>query len=53
MQSHRLDPRPVEELLADAARYERWAARTHWNEEISKTFRRLAEDARARAARRT
>jgi hypothetical protein len=53
MSSNRLEPRPVEELLADAERYERWAARTHWNEEISSNFQHLAEEARARAARKS
>jgi hypothetical protein len=51
MKPLRIDPRSVEELLADAERYERWAMRTRWNEAISENFHRLAEDARARASR--
>lgn len=51
MKPLRIDPRSAEELLADAARYERWAARTRWNEEISENFKRLAEEARAKADR--
>ena len=51
MNSARFDPRSVEELLADAERYERWAARTQWNPEISANFRGLAEEARARAGK--
>lgn len=46
-----IDPRSFDELLADAERYERWAARMKWNEEVSANFRRLAEEARARAGR--
>ncbi len=49
MQPHRFDTRSTKELIADAERYERWAARTQWNPEISANFRRLADDARARA----
>lgn len=49
MEPHSFDPRSVDELLADAERYECWAARVQWNGEISANFRRLAEEARARA----
>lgn len=47
----RIDPRSIEELIEDAERYERWAARVQWNQEISANFRRLAEEARAKAGR--
>ena len=46
--SHHLDPRSSEELIEAAERYERWAARTDWNPEVSATFRRLAMEARAK-----
>jgi hypothetical protein len=49
MPSNRLDPRPAADWLADAQRYEQWAARTDWNKEVSARFRRLAAEARARA----
>ncbi len=52
MSKNRLDQRTAEELLADAERYERWAARTGWSSEVSASFRQLAADARARAASR-
>jgi len=51
MPPNALDPRTAAELLADAERYQRWAERTQWNAEISGNFRRLAEEARQRAAR--
>lgn len=50
MEPPRFDNRSDDELLADAERYERWAARTRWNEEVSANFRRLAEEARAKAS---
>jgi hypothetical protein len=53
MDPNRLNLRSEADLIADAERYERWAARTRWNEEISANFRRLAEEARARAVVRT
>jgi hypothetical protein len=45
-----LASRTAAEWLADAERYERWAERTRWNQEISANFRQLAEQARAKAA---
>jgi hypothetical protein len=51
MKPIRIDPRSLEELLADAERYERWAARVKWNAEVSANFRRLAEETRAQASR--
>lgn len=50
MPANRLPPRTAAEWLADAERYEAWAARIIWNEELSGKFRRLAADARANAA---
>jgi len=50
MSSNPLDTPPADELIADAERYERWAERTRWNERISTDFRRLADEARLRAA---
>ena len=50
MPSNCLSPRTAAEWLADAERYEAWAARTAWNEELSGKFRRLGADARAKAA---
>ena len=50
MPSNCLSPRTAAEWLADAERYEAWAARTAWNEELSGKVRRLAADARAKAA---
>jgi hypothetical protein len=52
MASNRIEPRIAEDWLADAARYEAWALRTRWNEELSGKFLRLAAEARAQAAAR-
>jgi hypothetical protein len=49
MASHPLNSRSSAELLADAERYDRWAERTRWNEQISDNFHRLALEARLRA----
>ena len=51
MDAQRFDPRTLQELLADAERYERWAGRTTFNPKISEKFARLAADARARVER--
>lgn len=50
MMSNCFQPRTAEDWLADAERYEAWAARIVWNDELSGKFRRLGADARAKAA---
>jgi hypothetical protein len=50
MPSNCLQPRTAAEWLADAERYEAWAMRTAWNEELSSKFRRLGAEARTKAA---
>jgi hypothetical protein len=52
MTSNAYDPRTAASWLADAERYEAWAARTEANALVSGNFQRLAVEARARAAAR-
>jgi hypothetical protein len=49
MASHSLPIPTAQDDLADAERFELWAARCVGNERISESFRRLAAEARARA----
>ena len=45
-----LDSRSAAELLADAERFERLAARTYLNQSLRDSFRQLAGEVRRRAA---